>query len=428
MKFLFVFNQTHLDFRIAEFLGICRIFDIEFDPGQLNTKEHVFILEFPDSSPVEKILSRSVIVKFVCELLFEPTSLDNLFQIFEESQFDSPDLSFKCKFLSVNRQQGIDYLNRERLIADKIPFDVCNVDLKTPDNTFCAIEVYKNNDSEVPERIFFGKMIAEGQQKLKRIYNLKDRLYIGNTTMDPELSFIQANIAGIKSGDLVLDPFSGTGGLLIPAAHFGAYVIGAEINYSIAKAIGKSSRHGVKYRNDEESVEGNFEQYGLSDQYLSTILADASIHGVYRPGPIFDRIVSDPPYGVREKSSKCGRKEPKPDWIIKKDQYVQSYPEKTVYELSNTFTDLLNLAASKLVIDGCLSFWYPIVVQTYSEKSLPQHPALKLIFNCLQPLTTKTSRRLLTYKKIREPNSGESGYIPEDMLSNGVFRQQTYGK
>ncbi|PAV84745.1 hypothetical protein WR25_13678 [Diploscapter pachys] len=85
MKFLFVFNQTHLDFRIAEFLGICRIFDIEFDPGQLNTKEHVFILEFPDSSPVEKILSRSVIVKFACELLFEPTSLDNLFQIFEEN-------------------------------------------------------------------------------------------------------------------------------------------------------------------------------------------------------------------------------------------------------------------------------------------------------------------------------------------------------
>ena len=38
MKFLFIFNQTHLDFRIAEFLGICRIFDIEFDPEKLNTK------------------------------------------------------------------------------------------------------------------------------------------------------------------------------------------------------------------------------------------------------------------------------------------------------------------------------------------------------------------------------------------------------
>lgn len=35
--------------------------------------------------------------------------------------------------------------------------------------------------------------------------------YTGNTSMDPTLSLIMANLAGVKQNDLVLDPFVGTG-------------------------------------------------------------------------------------------------------------------------------------------------------------------------------------------------------------------------
>jgi len=38
--------------------------------------------------------------------------------------------------------------------------------------------------------------------------------------MDNDLAFIMANIAQIKRGDFVWDPFVGTGGLLIPVSHF----------------------------------------------------------------------------------------------------------------------------------------------------------------------------------------------------------------
>ena len=38
----------------------------------------------------------------------------------------------------------------------------------------------------------------------------------------------------------MLDPFVGTGGLILPPAEFGANVIGAELNYQIARGIGKS--------------------------------------------------------------------------------------------------------------------------------------------------------------------------------------------
>lgn len=50
-----------------------------------------------------------------------------------------------------------------------------------------------------------------GQGHLKNHYCLAERCYIGNTTIDPELSFLQANIAKAAIGSLVLDPFCGTG-------------------------------------------------------------------------------------------------------------------------------------------------------------------------------------------------------------------------
>jgi tRNA (guanine10-N2)-methyltransferase len=41
--------------------------------------------------------------------------------------------------------------------------------------------------------------------------SLKTRKFIGNTSMDPQLSLYMANQALVQNGDLVLDPFVGTG-------------------------------------------------------------------------------------------------------------------------------------------------------------------------------------------------------------------------
>lgn len=40
---------------------------------------------------------------------------------------------------------------------------------------------------------------------------MKNRHFIGNTSMDAALSFIMANHAKVKQNDLVFDPFVGTG-------------------------------------------------------------------------------------------------------------------------------------------------------------------------------------------------------------------------
>lgn len=109
----------------------------------------------------------------------------------------------------------------------------------------------------------FSFQIADGQRDLIRSHSVKNRHFIGNTSMDAGLSFIMANHAKVKVNDLVFDPFVGTGklhvlslppqtavgshikvnlffhscrcvlgSLLVACSHFGVYVCGTDIDYN----------------------------------------------------------------------------------------------------------------------------------------------------------------------------------------------------
>jgi tRNA (guanine10-N2)-methyltransferase len=97
--------------------------------------------------------------------------------------------------------------------------------------------------------IFFVHLqITDGQRKLVASINLKTRKFIGNTSMDPLLSLIMANLAGVKEDDLVFDPFVGTGSLLVAAAVMGAHVVGSDIDFMMLHGRTRSSRaFKVKY-------------------------------------------------------------------------------------------------------------------------------------------------------------------------------------
>lgn len=53
--------------------------------------------------------------------------------------------------------------------------------------------------------------MSGGQRNKITDLSLKKRKFIGNTSMDPQLSIIMANLAKVSNGDLILDPFVGSG-------------------------------------------------------------------------------------------------------------------------------------------------------------------------------------------------------------------------
>lgn len=438
MKFAFIFSQAHLSFRVPELEGICSLFRIPVDLSALSTEAHVHILQLPSVECVRQILSRSMLIKIAVELFSSAQSQEELFEDINRKRdliepFNSTQQSFAIRVWNIGRKKDRKYSEEIIHKLDNVlRLERCPVDLQNPDNVFIFIEEFRQAGGNLPAQFTcFGRLVGHGQSRLKSDYNLVDRCYIGNTTMDPEFSFIQANLVRAGTGSLVLDPFCGTAGILIAAAHFGAVVVGTEINYQIARAKGKSSRVGRKYLSSEESVAGNFEQYGISDRFCSLLIADASRHAIWRierpnNANIFDAIVTDPPYGIREKGRKVGNKPKKSHWGSSSAEHEFHYPEKTKYAMSSVFLDLLDLAVLILVVGGRIAFWFPVFREEYSEEVIPKHTALRLVANCEQPLSSKYSRRLLVYEKKRSAEEGEKAFIEKDCYKTISFRERIF--
>ena len=62
------------------------------------------------------------------------------------------------------------------------------------------------------------------------------------------LAFLMANLGLVDLGKLVLDPFVGTGSLLLAAAQFGGLVCGGDIDFLTLHARSRPSRVGQKIR------------------------------------------------------------------------------------------------------------------------------------------------------------------------------------
>uniref|UniRef100_A0AAY4E7U6 tRNA (guanine(10)-N(2))-methyltransferase TRMT11 n=1 Tax=Denticeps clupeoides TaxID=299321 RepID=A0AAY4E7U6_9TELE len=286
---------------------------------------------------------------------------------------------------------------------DFLPFEG-KVHLKDPDHIFCLLEDYGSDPNNIPEEpfhVYFGRWIADGQRELIRSHSVKKRHFIGNTSMDAGLSFIMANHAKVKAEDIVYDPFVGTGSLLVACSHFGAYVCGTDIDYNTIHGIGKASRKNQKWRGPDENIRANLRQYGTERQYVDVLVSDAS-KPVWRTGSLFDVIITDPPYGIRESTRRTGSHKglTKPPEDFCGESHI---PVSMAYHLSDIFTDLLHFAAHYLVMGGRIVYWLPIYRPEYSEDMVPQHPCLTLISNCEQVLSSHTSRRLVTMEKTKEP-------------------------
>lgn len=129
---------------------------------------------------------------------------------------------------------------------------------------------------------YFFSQVGHGKRELIDKFNVKKRKYIGNTTMDAELSLIMANQALCGPGKLVYDPFVGTGSFLMTCAHFGAMTVGSDIDGRQIRGKGKAS------------IQSNCEQYGLKGRVLDALVFDVC-HSPWRKinGGMFDAIVTD---------------------------------------------------------------------------------------------------------------------------------------
>ena len=91
--------------------------------------------------------------------------------------------------------------------------------------------------------------------------------------MNSSLARVMCNLAGVQTGDIVLDPFCGGGGILCEASHIGASVIGIDLNWKLL----------IGARVNLSKIGSNYSLIQGDTQHL--------------PINSVNRIVTDPPYG-----------------------------------------------------------------------------------------------------------------------------------
>lgn len=261
----------------------------------------------------------------------------------------------------------------------------------------CHSKLIPENDARPPLAVYFGRVLesrfTKGRGGVEQ-YSLTKRTYLGPTSMDAELSFIMTNLAQVDKGSFVIDPFVGTGSILLSCAIRGAFCMGTDIDLRVLRG-----------RSCEENVSSNFRQFGLPPPDL--VRSDNALyHRHYRRStvPIYDAIVTDPPYGIRAGARKTGSRSEEPKPILdehRHDHIAQTKP----YPVSDVMADLLDMAARTLIMGGRLVYVIPSFSTDFSiEDDLPQHACLCLVYSCYQPFTCDLGRRIVTMRKVAEYN------------------------
>lgn len=156
-----------------------------------------------------------------------------------------------------------------------------------------------------PIKFVLGRLLAGKTRRSGESFsfNLTNRPVLGPTTLDNELAFIMTNMVQVQRGQFVLDPFCGTGGLLLGCAQREAICLGSDLDRRVLRGWGVSYEHLDGTTNErlakafsKTNIKQNFRHYNLTEP---DIVNSDILKSPWRPTQWVDVILTDPPYGVR---------------------------------------------------------------------------------------------------------------------------------
>ena len=173
-----------------------------------------------------------------------------------------------------------DTMNLERKLGKHILQNTTatKVKLKTPDKTFLGVLT--------SNKLVFGIKLAEMTPKTFSERRPRKKPFFHPSAMPSKLARCMVNLSRAKAGELVLDPFCGTGSVMIEAALVGCHVLGFDVQRRMA-----------------EGTRRNLEHFGVKPDGL--VMADSRRLPLTR----IDRVVTDPPYGKSATTMKSTTKQ-----------------------------------------------------------------------------------------------------------------------
>ncbi len=337
------FAQIREDFRLEEVRAILRAHGCAPLDERAYERDAPYWLVDLGMDAVDALLSRAVLVKEIAEVYTEGVDAEDVASVVRTGPPDlSPyrEASFRVAFDDHGMKTSHE---AQAAFVESLAHLPLYGKVRLDDSAELSLVLYRDI-----KRAVLGRRLGGCQRDLVTLYSLKRRVYLGTTSMDAELSLLMANVAGVHRGALVWDPFCGTGSLLAAAAHFGAVVVGSDID-------GRTMRGG----GGSLSLVGMLRQYGLAGRLAGLHVGDVR-HAPFSPAFTVDAIMCDPPYGVRAGAKTIGlrpggRPSARPE--VLSDRF-QRYPATRPYDMDAIVADLGNVSRRTLRPGGRLVFWY----------------------------------------------------------------------
>lgn len=270
MELLCIQSQEHPELPLAELKAVMECENIDAEIERV-TEGLVILKDISDENLDEyyRILVKRLGYTHEVHQILARTDIDNLDE--DVSNIDWGKYINETFAVRVKRfHSQIDTVGTERHVGTLI-LDNCDnikVNLSKP-KSLVRVVAYGNIIYVAIEKIKLDKKHFEDSKPHKRPF-----FYPGS--MNPKLARCMVNLSRVKQGQLLLDPFCGTGGILIEAGLIGCKVAGSDIYWKM--------KNGTAI---------NLEHYGITD--YRTFNVDVRELKMYEK---VASVVTDPPYGI----------------------------------------------------------------------------------------------------------------------------------
>ncbi|NMJ86336.1 MAG: hypothetical protein EX285_00560 [Thaumarchaeota archaeon] len=209
-KYFFIYGGEHVELAGAELRALVK----SYHPNVLlqNLERRISIVD--GYIDLQKIISRVICTKYAGQLLSLSDGIN-----FDPEEYFRSYTKFACKLINLSQKYvSVEAVsNLGKYIKEKSPW--MQVSLDNPD--IIVLYVVTNN----------GSMIGFTEHKYvnSRVKELRKRPYFHNVALEPRLSRIMVNLTMVRENDLLLDPFCGTGSILLEAEDMNIRTVGCDI-------------------------------------------------------------------------------------------------------------------------------------------------------------------------------------------------------
>ncbi|UCF50074.1 MAG: methyltransferase domain-containing protein [Thermoplasmatales archaeon] len=228
MKYLFELSKEHKKIPTSEIIACLKSENICF--SIIESNEDVFIVETDsDDFNFKRFSERLSYTYYIDRYLFScPPSIVDLKKEAIKNKIESKgSIAVRCK----NRSKNINSQDIIRTLAD-VYSSGREVELDNPD-----LEV---RGLITDSAVYIGLKLIEINRSQFEERKVQFRPFFSPISLHPKIARLMVNLSSIKNNETLLDPFCGTGGILIEAGIIGAKIIGSDIEEKMIEGCKKN--------------------------------------------------------------------------------------------------------------------------------------------------------------------------------------------